>query len=145
MEFPATVDEADAPAKTVFERLNEAAAAAAAVQSRLARIRERNLLLPTTHPELCARIAAVMERGVDKPELAEAPAPRRQRKRSLSKVCEAARKAGADRVIVDGVVIALSPAAAVLESATVDESKTVSDSAVSEWDVVLSEGTHGQR
>jgi hypothetical protein len=26
MEFPATVDETDAPAKTVFERLNEAAA-----------------------------------------------------------------------------------------------------------------------
>jgi hypothetical protein len=41
----------------------------------------------------------------------EMPAPRRQRKRSLAKVCEAARKAGADRVIVDGVVIVLSPAA----------------------------------
>jgi hypothetical protein len=44
---------------------------------------------------------------------AAAPVPRRQRKRSLTKVCEAARKAGADRIIVDGVVIALSPAAAV--------------------------------
>jgi hypothetical protein len=54
-----------------------------------------------------------MERGVDKPELAEAPAPRRQRKRSLATVCAAALKAGADRVIVDGVTIALSPAAAV--------------------------------
>jgi hypothetical protein len=42
------------------------------------------------------------------------PAPqRRQRKRSLTKVCEAARKTGADRVIVDGVVIELSPSAAV--------------------------------
>jgi hypothetical protein len=39
-------------------------------------------------------------------------APRRQRKRSLTKVCEAARKAGANHVIVDGVVIAFSPAAA---------------------------------
>jgi hypothetical protein len=41
---------------------------------------------------------------------APAPVPRRQRKRSLTKVCEAARKVGADRVIVDGVVIALSSA-----------------------------------
>jgi hypothetical protein len=56
---------------------------------------------------------------------------RRQRKRSLTKVCEAARKAGADRVIVDGVVIALSPAAAVPESST------------NEWDAVLSEADHG--
>ena len=46
---------------------------------------------------------------------APGPVPRRQRKRSLAKVCEAARKAGADRVIVDGVVIALSPAASVPE------------------------------
>jgi hypothetical protein len=62
-----------------------------------------------------------------------APVPaqrRRQRKRSLSKVCEAARRAGADRVIVDGVVIALSPAVAV----------PVSDN---EWDAVLPEGDHG--
>jgi hypothetical protein len=44
---------------------------------------------------------------------APAPVPRRQRKRSLTKVCEAARRAGADRVIVDGVVIVLAPAAAV--------------------------------
>jgi hypothetical protein len=58
------------------------------------------------------------------------PVPRRQRKRSLSKVCDAARKAGADRVIVDGVVIALSPAAA------------VSGSVTNEWDAVL-EGDHG--
>ena len=44
-----------------------------------------------------------------------APAPRRQRKQSLAKICKAARKAGADRVIVDGVVVALSPAAAAPE------------------------------
>jgi hypothetical protein len=60
-----------------------------------------------------------------------APVPRRQRKRSLTKVCEAARKAGAGRVIVDGVVIALSPAAAVPESDA------------NEWDAVLPEGDHG--
>ena len=35
-----------------------------------------------------------------------------------AKVCEAARKAGADRVIVDGVVIVLSPAAAAPESSS---------------------------
>jgi hypothetical protein len=57
--------------------------------------------------------------------------PRRQRKRSLSKVCEAARKAGAERVVVDGVVIVLSPAAA------------VSETDANEWDAVLSEGDHG--
>jgi hypothetical protein len=60
------------------------------------------------------------------------PVPsRRQRKRSLAKVCEAARKAGADRVIVDGVVIVLSPAAAVPESDA------------NEWDAVLPGGDHG--
>jgi hypothetical protein len=60
------------------------------------------------------------------------PAPsRRQRKRSLAKVCEAARKAGADRVIVDGIVILLSPSAAVPESN------------VNESDAVLSEVDHG--
>jgi hypothetical protein len=58
-------------------------------------------------------------------------APRRQRKRSLTKVCEAARKAGANHVIVDGVVIAFSPSAAVPKSDA------------NEWDVVLSEGDHG--
>jgi hypothetical protein len=57
--------------------------------------------------------------------------PRRQRKRSLTKVCEAARKAGADRVIVDGVVIVLSPSAAVPESNA------------NEWDAVLPEADHG--
>ena len=50
---------------------------------------------------------------------------RRQRKRSLAKVCEVARKAGADHVITDGVVIAFSPAAAVPESSA------------NEWDAVL--------
>jgi hypothetical protein len=64
---------------------------------------------------------------------APAPVPRRQRKRSLTKVCEAARKAGADRVIVDGVVIALSPSAAVSESGV----------NVNEWDAVLPGDDHG--
>jgi hypothetical protein len=76
------------------------------------------------------------------PELVEPAVPvpsRRQRKRSLSKVVEAARKAGADRVIADGVVIALSPAAAVAESVTTTK---VTDSA-NEWDAVLSEVDHG--
>jgi hypothetical protein len=63
MEFPpTTVDETDAPAKTAFERLcdqareqaNKTTAAVAAVQSQMARIRERNLSYP---PELKARIA----------------------------------------------------------------------------------------
>jgi hypothetical protein len=63
----------------------------------------------------------------------EISVPRRQRKRSLSKVLEAARRAGADRVIVDGVVIALSPAAAV----------AVPESDANEWDTVLQESDHG--
>ena len=67
----------------------------------------------------------------DEELVAAVPVQRRQRKRSLAKVCEAARKAGADRVIVDGVVIALSPAAAVPESDA------------NEWDAVLSEADHG--
>jgi hypothetical protein len=41
------------------------------------------------------------------------PVPRRQRKHSLHKIIAAARKAGADHVMVDGVKIALSPTAAV--------------------------------
>jgi hypothetical protein len=61
-----------------------------------------------------------------------APEPsRRQRKRTLASTLRAARKAGADRVIVDGVVIVLSPAAAVLKSDA------------NEWDAVLSEVDHG--
>jgi hypothetical protein len=71
------------------------------------------------------------EPGDDDDELVDAPAPRRQRKRSLAKVCEAARKAGADRVIVDGVVIVLSPSAAVPESNA------------NEWDIVLPGVDHG--
>ena len=58
-------------------------------------------------------------------------AVRRQRKRSLARVLRAASQAGADRVIVDGVVIALSPSAAVPESNA------------NEWDAVLPEGDHG--
>jgi hypothetical protein len=84
----------------------------------------------------CARgLAPVFdfEPGDDKLiEFTPQPAPRRQRKRSLAKVCEAARKAGADRVIVDGVVIALSTAAA-------------PKSTTNEWDVVLPEDDHGAR
>jgi hypothetical protein len=69
----------------------------------------------------------------DELELVEpVPVPaRRQRRRSLAKVCEAARRAGADRVIVDGIVIALSPSAAVPETDA------------NEWDAVLSEVDHG--
>jgi len=67
----------------------------------------------------------------DDDELAEPAPQRRQRKRSLVKVCEAARKAGADRIIVDGVVIVLSPAAAVSEATT------------NEWDAVLPGGDYG--
>ena len=76
----------------------------------------------------CLNIAASDD---DDEPVEAAPVPRRQRKRSLAKVCEAARKAGADRVIVDGVVIVLSPAAAVLKSDA------------NEWDAVLSEVDHG--
>src|SRR5580704_9012833 len=46
------------------------------------------------------------------------PVPRRQRKHPLPKIIAAARKAGADRVVVDGTIM-LSPAAAVPESSTV--------------------------
>jgi hypothetical protein len=53
------------------------------------------------------------------------PTPRRERKRSLASTIRAARKAGADRVIADGVVIALSPGAA--ESAN-------------PWDAALADG-----
>ena len=82
----------------------------------------------------CGPAPASFDLDDDDEELVEpvsVPAPRRQRKRSLAKVCEAARKAGADRVIVDGIVIALSPAAAVPETD------------VNEWDAVLSEVDHG--
>jgi hypothetical protein len=62
-------------------------------------------------------IAAARARGLG-PVFDFEPAPqpaavRRQRKRSLAKVCEVARRAGANHVIVDGVVIAFSPSAAV--------------------------------
>jgi hypothetical protein len=108
-------------AKSVFERLNEAAATVASVQGRMRAIRERNELYPQ---ELKARIAAVMEGE---------PA-RRSRKRSLATVLAAARKAGADRVVIDGAAIVLSPAAAMPESLT--------DPDAHEWDVVLPEGAH---
>ena len=118
----------------------------------LARL-QNNHIVPRTNAEVRANIAACLDaarvpwdRGNahrldiacdddDELELVEptsVPVPaRRQRKRSLAKVCEAARKAGADRVIVDGVVIALSPSAAVPESNT------------NEWDTVLQESDHG--
>jgi hypothetical protein len=75
---------------------------------------------------MLADIFAVQERPAPVPARA-----RRQRKRSLTKVCEAARRAGADHVIVDGVVIVLSPAAAVPETSS------------NEWDMVLPEVDHG--
>ena len=89
----------------------------------------------------CGPAPTSFDHGDDDDELvAPVPVPvapqRRQRKRSLTKVCEAARKAGADRVIVDGVVIVLSPSAAVPESISLTDSSN-------EWDVVLSEGDHG--
>jgi hypothetical protein len=118
----------------------------------LARL-QNNHIVPRTNAEVRANIAACLDavrvpwdRGNahrldiacdddDELELVEptsVPVPaRRQRKRSLAKVCEAARKAGADRVIVDGVVIALSPSAA------------VPGSNANEWDAVLPEGDHG--
>jgi hypothetical protein len=95
--------------------------------------------------ELDARIDAARcgpapvryEPGNDDEEPVAAPAPsRRQRKRTLASTLRAARKAGADRVIVDGVVIVLSPSAAVPESVTVTDS-------TNEWDAVLSEVDHG--
>ena len=69
-----------------------------------------------------AEVASLYRNGVN-----GTAAVRRQRKRSLARVLRAASQAGADRVIVDGVVIALSPSAAVPESNT------------NEWDAVLSE------
>jgi hypothetical protein len=59
------------------------------------------------------------------------PVPRRQRKHSLPRIIAAARKAGADHVMVDGVKIALSPTAAVPEPTA------------NEWDTVLLEDDHG--
>jgi hypothetical protein len=94
----------------------------------LARLQHNHKFVARTGAELSAYLAAEIasaRRGPapvlcepgDEEELVEAAAVpaalRRQRKRSLAKVCEAARRAGADRVIVDGVVIVLSPAAAV--------------------------------
>jgi hypothetical protein len=70
-----------------------------------------------------------LDNELDEPVSVPAAA-QRQRKRSLSTVLEAARKAGADRVIVDGVVIVLSPAA-------------VPASTSNEWDVILPEEDHG--
>jgi hypothetical protein len=75
-------------------------------------------------------VRARLDQELVKPALVPTPS-RRQRKRSLTKVCEIARKAGANRVIVDGVVIAFLPSAAVPESN------------VNEWDAVLSEVDHG--
>jgi hypothetical protein len=66
---------------------------------------------------------------------ASVPAPRRQRKRSLASTLKAARKAGANHATVDGVVIALAPAAAVPEA--------VNNGHENEWDAVLPGGDHG--
>jgi hypothetical protein len=73
----------------------------------------------------------VVEPDRDAELVEQVPVPaRRQRKRSLTSTLRAARRAGADRVTVDGVVIALSPSAVV----------PMSDA--NEWDAVLSEGDH---
>ena len=108
----------------------------------LARLQQHNKFVVPTAGEIAAAIDAARmpyargalrldvapSCGDDDDELVEQPAPaRRQRKRSLAKVCEVARRAGANHVIVDGVVIVLSPSAAVPESNT------------NEWDAVLSE------
>jgi hypothetical protein len=84
-------------------------------------------------PWECGPAPARYDTGDDDGELVEhVPVPaRRQRKRSLASTLKAARKVGADRVIVDGVVIALSPAAAVSESVSLTDSNT------NEWDAVL--------
>jgi hypothetical protein len=100
-------------------------------------VKERVMEIPPTVPESAAPAKTVTvferlcERAREQARRMAPPAPRRQRKRSLTKVCESARKAGADRVIVDGVVIALSPAAAVPEPTA------------NEWDSVLPGGDHG--
>jgi sugar phosphate isomerase/epimerase len=124
--------------KTILD--NSATLAKHALLARL-----HNDHVPRTEDDLRAHIEAAIDAarepwtrgldiaascGDDDDELVE-PAPRRQRKRSLTKVCEAARKAGADRVIVDGVVIAFSPTTAVPESNA------------NEWDAVLPEGSNG--
>jgi hypothetical protein len=124
--------------KTILD--NSATLAKHALLARL-----HNDHVPRTEDDLRAHIEAAIDAarepwtrgldiaascGDDDDELVE-PAPRRQRKRSLTKVCEAARKAGADRVIVDGIVIVLSSAAAVPESDA------------NEWDAVLSEVDRG--
>jgi hypothetical protein len=108
-----------------------------------------SIFCPWTPIQKCAELAR-LARKLEEPdddELVEAvpvpvPAPpqpaavpRRQRKRSLATVLAAARKAGADHVIVDGVKIALSPAAAAPES-------DVTDLNANEWDAVL-EVDHG--
>jgi hypothetical protein len=73
----------------------------------------------------------VVEPDRDAELVEQVPVPaRRQRKRSLTSTLRAARRAGADRVTVDGVVIALSASAVV----------PMSDA--NEWDAVLSEGDH---
>jgi hypothetical protein len=118
--------------------MNEPTLSNSATPGNRLRARLRFISVPTPS-ELVARINAGCMvpwevAGGDDEELVEPvprpAAPRRQRKRSLAKVCEAARKAGADRVVIDGIVIMRSPAAAVPETA-------------SEWDAVLSGDDHG--
>ena len=76
-------------------------------------------------------VRARLDEELVKPAPVPTASQRRQRKRSLTNVCEAARKAGADRVIVDGVVIVLSAVAAAPEPTA------------NEWDAVLPGGDHG--
>jgi hypothetical protein len=107
-----------------------------------------SIFCPWTPIQKCAELARLARKleELDDDELVEppvpaapqpVPVPRRQRKRSLATVLAAARKAGADRVVVDGAAIVLSPAVAVPDSVTVTES-------TNEWDVVLQGGDHGE-
>ena len=86
-----------------------------------------------TPAEIAARIDAArepwarlrLEAGEGDDELVDAPVSRRQRRRSLAQICRAARRAGADRVIVDGgIVIYLSNGSPPVEA----------ESDVNEWE-----------
>jgi hypothetical protein len=93
-----------------------------------------------THISICPSTDAAPFRVPLRPAPPQPVAvPRRQRKHSLPRIIAAARKAGADRVVVDGATIMLSPAAAV----PVTEASTVADPDANEWDAVLSGGDHG--
>jgi hypothetical protein len=120
----------------------------------MARLQQHNKFVVPTADEIVAAIDAARvvpwEAASDDDELVEqVPVPAsRQRKRSLASTLMAARRAGADRVIVDGVVIVLAPAAAVPNSVSLTGDRgaatsRLTDSDANEWDAVLPEGDHG--